>query len=60
MVGAPYEDDMKGAVYVYHGGSSYLKFTQKINSADFGSSLRSFGWYISTPYDIDKNGYPGW
>ncbi|OPL21334.1 integrin pat-2 alpha, partial [Mytilus galloprovincialis] len=56
-IGAPYEENSKGAVYIYHGGSTKLTFTQKIKAQDISSNLQSFGWYISTAYDIDKNNY---
>ncbi|CAG2251068.1 unnamed protein product [Mytilus edulis] len=56
-VGAPYEESNKGAVYIYHGGSTELTFTQKIKAVDISSNLQSFGWYISTAYDIDNNNY---
>ena len=59
VVGAPYEDDMKGTVYLYHGGATRLTLAQMIQSRDFGSDLKSFGWYISATYDIDNNNYPG-
>ena len=59
IVGAPYEDNMRGAVYLYHGGKLSLQLSQKIQSRDFGSDLKSFGWYISASYDIDSNNYPG-
>ncbi|XP_071158944.1 integrin alpha-4-like isoform X1 [Mytilus edulis] len=56
-VGAPYEESNKGAVYIYHGGSTEFTFTQKIKAVDISSNLQSFGWYISTAYDIDNNNY---
>ena len=59
VVGAPYEEDLKGAIYVYHGGASQLTLAQRISASQVSSDLHSFGWYISTADDIDKNQYPG-
>ncbi|XP_052096245.1 integrin alpha-4-like isoform X3 [Mytilus californianus] len=56
-IGAPYEESNKGAIYIYHGGYTKLTFTQKIKAQDISSNLLSFGWYISTAYDIDNNNY---
>ncbi|CAC5386523.1 unnamed protein product [Mytilus coruscus] len=56
-VGAPYEESNKGAIYIYHGGYTKLTFTQKIKAQDISNNLLSFGWYISTAYDIDNNNY---
>ncbi|XP_063426281.1 integrin alpha-4-like [Mytilus trossulus] len=57
VIGAPYEERNKGAIYIYHGGYDKLTFTQKIKAQDISSNLQSFGWYISTAYDIDNNDY---
>ncbi|VDH98859.1 integrin alpha 9 [Mytilus galloprovincialis] len=56
-IGAPYEENKQGAIYIYHGGSIELTFTQKIKAQDISSNLHSFGWYISTAYDIDNDNY---
>ncbi|XP_071161717.1 integrin alpha-4-like [Mytilus edulis] len=56
-IGAPYEESNKGAIYIYHGGYDKLTYTQKIKAQDISSNLQSFGWYISTAYDIDNNDY---
>ena len=58
-IGAPYEESNKGAIYIYHGGYDKLTYTQKIKAQDISSNLQSFGWYISTAYDIDNNDYQG-
>ncbi|CAC5386517.1 ITGA9 [Mytilus coruscus] len=59
-VGAPYQRDLRGSVYIYHGGPTSLTFTQEIRSEEVGRNLLSFGWFISTPVDIDQNGYTGY
>ncbi|XP_052106689.1 integrin alpha-9-like [Mytilus californianus] len=56
-IGAPYEENNQGAIYIYHGGYTKLTYTQKIKAQDISSNLLSFGWYISTAYDIDNNNY---
>ncbi|RWS24668.1 Integrin alpha-9-like protein [Leptotrombidium deliense] len=59
-VGAPYEDDNKGAVYIYHGSKNGLneKFAQRISASDFRSvDLKGFGISL-TVSDIDRNHYP--
>ncbi|XP_068247272.1 integrin alpha-PS3-like [Palaemon carinicauda] len=60
-VGAPWEDDGKGAVYIYLGSIYGLrnKFSQRLTPYDFPShSLRGFGMSLSRGIDIDNNGYP--
>ena len=36
-----------------------LEKVQTIRASDIDIGLRSFGWYISTPFDIDNNNYTG-
>ncbi|XP_076095802.1 integrin alpha-4-like [Mytilus galloprovincialis] len=57
VIGAPYEESNQGAIYIYHGGYDKLTYTQKIKAQDISSNIQSFGWYISTAYDIDNNKY---
>lgn len=53
VVGAPYEDDGKGAIYVYSGLAK--TFSQRIAAS---SRMQGFGYGISGNLDVDDNGYP--
>ncbi|XP_066954008.1 integrin alpha-PS3-like isoform X2 [Macrobrachium rosenbergii] len=60
-VGAPWEDDGRGAVYIYLGSIFGLRkeFSQRLTPDDFPSHpLRGLGMSISRGIDIDDNGYP--
>ncbi|XP_064088837.1 integrin alpha-PS4-like [Macrobrachium nipponense] len=60
-VGAPWEDDGRGAVYIYLGSIFGLRkeFSQRLTPDDFPSyPLRGLGMSISRGIDIDNNGYP--
>ncbi|XP_051937957.1 integrin alpha-4 isoform X2 [Hippocampus zosterae] len=58
-VGAPQEDDLKGAVYIYNGGRRGISQTpsQRISGAALGADLRMFGQSLSSGADVDDNGY---
>lgn len=60
-VGAPYEDDSRGVVYIYNGSPTGLirKPSQKISGRTVYDSLRGFGYSISNAADIDTNHYNG-
>ncbi len=57
-IGAPYEDDNFGAVYIYHGSSFGInsKYSQRISGRRFG--VTSFGTSLSGAQDLDANDYP--
>ncbi|XP_067650565.1 integrin alpha-4-like [Haliotis asinina] len=61
-VGAPYEDEGRGAVYIYHGGEGGVSAEpmQRIGGRDINDTetVTSFGWSISKPADVDGNDYP--
>ncbi|KAK7074650.1 hypothetical protein SK128_017829 [Halocaridina rubra] len=61
-VGAPYEDDDRGAVYIYLGSETGLRqsFAQRLSPSDFSSAytLLGFGMAISRGIDMDNNEYP--
>ncbi|XP_076048766.1 integrin alpha-PS5-like [Oratosquilla oratoria] len=72
LVGAPYEDDGVGAVYVYLGSSDGLRstFSQRLSPLQMTSwvgrggggglvpdNIRGFGMSISRGVDVDRNGY---
>uniref|UniRef100_A0A8C6PRB0 Integrin subunit alpha 10 n=1 Tax=Nothobranchius furzeri TaxID=105023 RepID=A0A8C6PRB0_NOTFU len=55
VVGAPLEDDHRGAVYVYHGQDIYIihNYKQRIEGASLSSSLQYFGRSVSSRLDLD-------
>ncbi|KAL3831428.1 hypothetical protein ACJMK2_023179, partial [Sinanodonta woodiana] len=63
-IGAPYEDEHTGAVYIYNGGPDGVKdvFSQRITGRVIGSNIplsniQTFGWHINGEYDVDNNGF---
>uniref|UniRef100_A0AAQ4REZ0 Integrin subunit alpha 4 n=1 Tax=Gasterosteus aculeatus aculeatus TaxID=481459 RepID=A0AAQ4REZ0_GASAC len=58
-VGAPQEDDLKGAVYIFNGREEGISPTpsQRITGSTLGRNLRMFGQSLSSGIDIDDNGY---
>lgn len=63
-VGAPFEDEMRGAVYIFNGCSrdcvKMWAYSQKIKASTIHEDLQGFGSYISrTPEDIDNNEFRG-
>lgn len=57
-VGAPYENEGRGAVYIYHGGEEFVTLAQKLEPKLISPLIRTFGWSLSLGVDIDQNGYP--
>ncbi|XP_073465433.1 integrin alpha-10 [Aquarana catesbeiana] len=55
VVGAPLEDNHRGAVYIYHGrGNTILpSYKQRIDSASFHHGLTYFGRSVSALMDLD-------
>ncbi|XP_077435361.1 integrin alpha-4 isoform X2 [Vanacampus margaritifer] len=58
-VGAPQEDDLKGAVYIYNSRKHGISQTpsQRIGGSVLGRDLRMFGQSLSSGVDVDDNGY---
>ncbi|XP_048201099.1 integrin alpha-4 [Perognathus longimembris pacificus] len=58
-VGAPQEDDLRGAIYIYNGREDGISstFSQRIEGLQISESLRMFGQSISGQIDADNNGY---
>ncbi|CAL8265769.1 unnamed protein product [Lota lota] len=58
-VGAPQEEDLRGAVYIYNGRKDGIsqQYSQRISGADVGRDLMMFGQSLISGVDIDNNGY---
>uniref|UniRef100_A0A8C9KS72 Integrin subunit alpha 4 n=1 Tax=Serinus canaria TaxID=9135 RepID=A0A8C9KS72_SERCA len=58
-IGAPQEDNLKGAVYIYNGRKDGItpSFSQRIQGKEVSNSLSMFGQSISSGIDVDNNGY---
>lgn len=58
-IGAPQEDDLRGAIYIYNGGADGISsaFSQRIEGLQISKSLSMFGQSISGQIDADNNGY---
>ncbi|XP_035266134.1 integrin alpha-4 [Anguilla anguilla] len=59
-VGAPQEDDLRGAIYIYNGRRRGITqtFSQRITGAMLGNAFKMFGQSVSGGIDVDGNGYP--
>uniref|UniRef100_A0A8C4S7I4 Integrin subunit alpha 4 n=1 Tax=Erpetoichthys calabaricus TaxID=27687 RepID=A0A8C4S7I4_ERPCA len=60
-VGAPQEDDLTGAVYIYNGRKKGISrsFSQRITGETLGHPFKMFGQSVAGGVDVDDNGYPG-
>lgn len=58
-IGAPQEDELKGAVYIYNGRRDGISPTpsQRITGSTLGRDLKMFGQSLSSGIDVDLNGY---
>ncbi|XP_072028876.1 integrin alpha-9-like [Amphiura filiformis] len=59
-IGAPFEDDGSGAVYIYHGSVLGIrtKYAQRLAGRSVMAGITSFGSSLSGGLDMDSNGYP--
>jgi hypothetical protein len=57
VIGAPYEDDLRGAIYIYNGCKTgvWPHFSQRIAAGSFRDELRSFGFSFSKAVDMDND-----
>uniref|UniRef100_A0A8C5EPZ7 VWFA domain-containing protein n=1 Tax=Gouania willdenowi TaxID=441366 RepID=A0A8C5EPZ7_GOUWI len=55
LVGAPLEDEHRGAIYVYHGDGIYIthNYKQRIAGYSISPSLKYFGRSVSAQLDLD-------
>ncbi|NWI85279.1 ITA4 protein, partial [Pitta sordida] len=58
-IGAPQEDNLKGAIYIYNGREDGITplFSQRIQGHQVSNSLSMFGQSIASGIDADNNGY---
>nr|XP_020639258.1 integrin alpha-1 [Pogona vitticeps] len=58
VIGAPLEDDHRGAVYIYHGSGSTIKkdYAQRIASGGDGEKMKFFGQSIHGEMDLNGDG----
>ncbi|XP_043101910.1 integrin alpha-6b [Puntigrus tetrazona] len=55
-VGAPYDSNGAGNVYIFHGSPEGLKKTQVLGGKDHNVKL--FGYSLAGNMDLDRNNYP--
>ncbi|XP_058845353.1 integrin alpha-1 isoform X1 [Acipenser ruthenus] len=58
VIGAPFEDDHRGAVYIYHGAGKTIRkeYVQRIASGGDGEKLKFFGQSIHGVLDLNGDG----
>lgn len=58
-VGAPYEDESGGAVYIFNGNRDGVsrKRSQRLIGTRFSPTMRGFGISISEPRDVNRDNY---
>ena len=57
IIGAPLEDDMRGAIYIFSGSYRGLltTYTQRIAARSIASKFYGFGQAIQSGFDRDEN-----
>ncbi|XP_077203205.1 integrin alpha-1 [Paroedura picta] len=58
VIGAPLEDDHRGAVYIYHGNGNSIRkdYAQRIASGGDGEKMKFFGQSIHGRMDLNDDG----
>uniref|UniRef100_A0A8C7QPY0 Integrin subunit alpha 4 n=1 Tax=Oncorhynchus mykiss TaxID=8022 RepID=A0A8C7QPY0_ONCMY len=58
-VGAPQEEELRGAIYIYNGRKTGISqtYSQRITGSLLGNELKMFGQSVSGGIDVDGNGY---
>uniref|UniRef100_A0A4W6EXC1 Integrin, alpha 6b n=1 Tax=Lates calcarifer TaxID=8187 RepID=A0A4W6EXC1_LATCA len=57
-VGAPYDSDGAGAVYIYSGSSKGLSSKKSVQVLNGKAGVKLFGYSLAGNMDLDKNSYP--
>ncbi|XP_078393458.1 integrin alpha-M-like, partial [Cetorhinus maximus] len=57
-IGAPLEDEHRGAIYIYHGTQALIKptYSQRIRSPGFHHGLKYFGQSVDGSMDVSGDG----
>ena len=57
VVGAPYEEEQEGAIYIYNGCKIgiFPKFSKRIPGSDVLKGIKSFGSALSSSYDMNED-----
>ncbi|KAM4619492.1 integrin alpha-11-like [Polymixia lowei] len=58
VVGAPLEDDHRGAIYIFYGENNNIQrqYKQRISAVDLSAGLQYFGRSIHAVLDINRDG----
>ena len=61
VIGAPYENDMEGAIYVYNGCKKgvFPRFSQRIAGSTVSAGIKSFGAALSKSYNMNDDNVNG-